>query len=372
MTDALLNLHRLASPLEGPLFAALSAGIAGFSRHQARRAILAGLVTVGGETVTAPNHPVVVDAALVCDLRHGVRGAFLRRRHGVPVRSEDAFRVVHADRQLVVVDKAPGVLSAPTHGRGQGEVERGHVPELLRRSFRRQGRELDYIGIVHRLDRDTSGCLCFALSRQAQQLLQRQFAGTAAGRIYRCLVLGQPPQDAGVIAGVMRRGNDGRRTLAEEGPGKEAETRYRVLARGEHGAELEVELGTGRTHQIRVALAGIGCPVFGDRVYARTLRARAPRLMLHAARLELDHPADGRRFIAEAPLPAEYAAFAALLLQGEPPPGSVRAPQQQRARREPRPERAPRDIRPAYAPRSRRDDRPERAPSAARRRRAGR
>ena len=122
------------------------------------------------------------------------------------------------------------------------------------------------------------------------------------------VVAGNPRHDADEIRGKQGRGEDGRRALVDEDePGVEAVTRYKVLRRFAHAAELEVELGTGRTHQVRVALAAIGCPVLGDRVYAKgNPHARAARLMLHAHTLEVDHPRTGSRLRVESPLPALF------------------------------------------------------------------
>jgi 23S rRNA pseudouridine1911/1915/1917 synthase len=297
-----------------PLFAAV-ADLVGISRVQARRAVLAGLVAVDGTPVREPN--ATPAGAVAVDLRHGVRAAWQAHRHGDTPGGKQ-LTILHRDDALVVVDKAAGVLSAPTRQGGLGGPgERGHVPELLRRILRKQGEESPFIGQVHRLDKDTSGCLCVALTRDAQRILSAQFAGEAAGRTYRCLVAGQPVADAAEVTGTMDRGRDGRRRFVEGGDdGEHAVTRYKVLRRFARGCELEVELGTGRTHQIRTTLAAMACPIWGDRVYNRRRRDGdpvAPRLMLHAVRLVLDHPVDGRRLSVEAPMPEAYLDFSRML-----------------------------------------------------------
>jgi 23S rRNA pseudouridine1911/1915/1917 synthase len=321
----LYSLHHLTVTAVGePLFAVLATHLPGLSRHQARRAVTAGLVAVDGKVVLKPTQPLGErPTRLDCDLRHGIASAFHARLHDAVAPTEKPFTILHEDRSLVVVDKAAGVLSAPMHRHDGGPPERGHVPELLRRSWRKQGREAGFIGVVHRLDQDTSGCLCFALTHEAQRLIAAQFATHGAHRVYRCLVMKAPRRDQDTIRGLLGRGADGRRTLVEEGEsGKEAVTHFRVLQRFAHGAELEVSLETGRTHQIRVSLAAIGCPVYGDRVYGlahqrvrrgQTPPPKPPRLMLHAHRLDLDHPATGARLEVTAPLPACFAAFAGLL-----------------------------------------------------------
>jgi 23S rRNA pseudouridine1911/1915/1917 synthase len=327
MTD-LHTLHRLTIDDPGrELFAALAERISGLSRHQARLAVAAGLVTVQGKPVREPKTTLPERARVEVDLRHGIRKPFLARRHAEHAPDERPFSILHHDDALVIVDKAAGVASAPSE-RG----ERGHVPELLRRALKKRGSDPKYIKVVHRLDQDTSGCLCLALTREAQRLLSEQFAAHSAGRVYRCLVHGAPKQDRDELRGAIAHGRYGRRVLLREGDedagdrGKDAVTRFAVLRRfgaADHAraAELEVELETGRTHQIRVSLAAIGCPVIGDRVYGfrgpdRSLAPgdkplpRPSRLMLHAWKLALDHPLTNRRIEVTAPLPEAFRDYA--------------------------------------------------------------
>ncbi len=310
MPDGLLILHRLRLPNAGqPVFEALSTGIAGMSRAQARKAIIGGLVKLDGVVVVDPKATVAEGGvAAEADLRHGLRTAFVRARHGaVPLIKALDLGIIHLDEQMCIVDKPSGLASVPPpEGRSERKVH--HVGEVLRRLLRKQGREAGFVGVVHRLDLDTSGCLAVALTREAQRMIAAQFAGTSAVRTYRCVVAGKPRYDADEIRGKQGRGEDGRRALVnEDEPGVEAVTRYKVLRRFARNAELEVELGTGRTHQVRVALSAIGCPVLGDRVYAKgKTNAAAPRLMLHAITLGIDHPRTGARVQFESPLPELY------------------------------------------------------------------
>jgi 23S rRNA pseudouridine1911/1915/1917 synthase len=321
----LYTLHRLSLAAPGEsLFAALSTALPGLSRHLARQAVTAGLVRVDGAVVLQPKQALPAGTARIeCDLRHGIKAPLRARIHDAIPPAEKPFTIVYEDRSLVVVNKAFGVLSAPQHQAGSMEPpERGHVPELLRRAFRKQGKDPRFIGVVHRLDKDTSGCLCFALSRESQRLIAAQFASHAAGRTYRCLVTRAPRKDEDTIIGTIGRDQDGRRALVDDDdPGKQTITHFRVLHRLRLGAELEVRLETGRTHQIRVSLAAIGCPVYGDRVYGLRIRPardlppppKAPRLMLHAHVLSLDHPITGARIEAVSPIPPAFADFAKLL-----------------------------------------------------------
>jgi 23S rRNA pseudouridine1911/1915/1917 synthase len=333
----LYSLHRLTIAAEGEaLFAALANAIPGLSRHKARLAISAGLVKVGGTTVIEPKHPLGAASKVECDLRHGIKAAFRAKVHANVAPSAKPFEIIYQDTQVVVVDKAAGVVSAPTHKPGVTTPDRGHVPELLRRVYRKRGQDLRFIGVVHRLDKETSGCLAVALTREAQRLLATQFASHSAARTYRCLTVRTPRKAEDTLRGVMGRRLDGKRTLVKgtpsprdddedgEGDGKEMVTHFRVLrsfkdaAGRDLGAELEVRLETGRTHQIRISLAAIGCPVYGDHVYGLTGRAakdappapKAPRMMLHAHLLAFDHPASGERIEVQAPIPAVFDEFA--------------------------------------------------------------
>jgi 23S rRNA pseudouridine1911/1915/1917 synthase len=325
----LYSLHRLTlAAAEEPLFAALANAIPGLSRHQARLAISAGLVKVGGNTVIEPKHPLGASSRVECDLRHGIKAAFRARIHDHVLPNDKPFTIVYQDLQVVVVDKASGVVSAPTLKPGAGKPERGHVPELLRRVLRKRGQDPRFIGVVHRLDKETSGCLCFALTKEAQRLLAIQFASHAAGRTYRCFTVRTPKRAEDTIRGAMGRKLDGRRALVGEDDGdKEMVTHFRVLRRftsadgRDLGAELEVRLETGRTHQIRISLAAIGCPVYGDPVYGFKSRAdhrgppppKAPRMMLHAHLLAFDHPIGGQRVEVVAPIPQIFDEFARTL-----------------------------------------------------------
>jgi 23S rRNA pseudouridine1911/1915/1917 synthase len=337
----LYSLHRLTLAAPGePLFAALATAIPGLSRHKARLAITAGLVKVNGSQVVEPKFALGAATKVEVDLRHGIKAAFIARVHDNAVPTQKPFNIIHQDSQVVVVDKAVGVVSAPTMKPGIGKPERGHVPELLRRVYRKRGQDLRFIGVVHRLDKETSGCLAFALTREAQRLLAAQFASHAAARTYRCLTVRTPRKPEDTLRGVMGRRLDGRRTLVKASPntdhdgdedadvdGKEMITHFRVLRSftgkdgRDMGAELEVRLETGRTHQIRISLAAIGCPVYGDYVYGLTGRAakdapmipKAPRMMLHAHVLAFDHPSSGDRIEVTAPIPAVFDEFASQL-----------------------------------------------------------
>ncbi|MCX8039717.1 MAG: RluA family pseudouridine synthase [Planctomycetota bacterium] len=307
----LYALHRVQLSDESqPLYAALAAAIPGLSRRIARRAILAGLVSSGSGAVRSPAETLPAGTTVVVDLRHGWRRAWRQLREGPSPPVED-LKILQRDQDVCIIDKPAGLPSVPP----PGQRRMPHVGSALRRLLARQGAPAAYLGLVHRLDRDTSGCMVVACSLAAQRLLAAQFAGAAVERRYRCLVVGHPPAEQGVVRGRQGRGRDGRRSLVpDDQPGVPAQTQWQVLARWTGGCELELRLLTGRTHQARVAMADLGCPILGDRLYGRSVPGcRAERLFLHAATLAFDHPRHGRRLQATAPLPKAWGAGIAAL-----------------------------------------------------------
>lgn len=201
---------------------------------------------------------------------------------------------------VVVVDKPAGFSSSPE----PGQIS---VADLL--AFQRGGFDVDggpLPGVVHRLDKETSGCLAFATTDEGVALLDAGFADKRIDKRYLALVLGAPPEE-GQLDTPYAKGPDGRYTTRLESP-RRARLRWTVKERFAHAALIEVELDTGRTHQIRVQLSEAGFPVVGDRVYGRAHdEVRLERLALHAARLKLDLPASA--LAVESPVPADLAAL---------------------------------------------------------------
>ena len=206
--------------------------------------------------------------------------------------------VVHDDPDLLVLDKPPGLVVHPGAGNRDGTLFNrllAHDPGL---------RAVPRAGLVHRLDKNTSGLMLIARSLAAHTRLVAQIKAREVERVYEAVVTGSPPPRATVEAPIGR--DSARRTrMAVESRGKPAVTHYRVLERFQRHARLEVTLETGRTHQIRVHLAHAGHPIVGDPTYGkRRPRARAsdvqdapstfPRQALHARRLSLSHPVSGR------------------------------------------------------------------------------
>lgn len=224
--------------------------------------------------------------------------------------------VLYEDAHLVIINKPPGLAVHPGAGRSEGTLANAllaRYPELAGVGGPRRP------GIVHRLDKDTSGVMVIARTPQAYASLQRQLAERTLRRTYLALVWGQPPQE-GVIQAPIGRDPRHRTRMAVRPDGRPAVTWYRVRERFARYALLEVTLLTGRTHQIRVHCAHLGHPVAGDRVYGRRPdELGIGRQALHAWRLELRHPVTGAPVVVEAPPPADFqAAVEAARAQEEP------------------------------------------------------
>jgi 23S rRNA pseudouridine1911/1915/1917 synthase len=263
----------------------------GLSRRRAKEVVEKGQVRLDGATVTEPGLEVADDAQPDWDPNRPARRAARL----------DLVRL-HEDEHLLIVDKPAGLLTVPTPGGGDDEdTALRRVEEYVKR-LRPRGA---FAARVHRLDRETSGALAFALSAQARAGLIDAFRRHAIDRRYVALVAGEPQQDAGTIDAPIRdEWKGGRRGIAREGEdASDAITHWRVLERLRGFALVEVRLETGRQHQIRAHLAHLGHPVLGDPIYGE---AKAPRLMLHAARLGLRHPVTGEPVRADSPLPPDF------------------------------------------------------------------
>jgi 23S rRNA pseudouridine1911/1915/1917 synthase len=211
-----------------------------------------------------------------------------------------ALNVIYEDTDLLVINKPPGLVVHPGAGNPDGTLLNGllhHAPGL---------NELPRAGIVHRLDKDTSGLLVVAKTLTAQTHLVRQLQARTVGRIYLALACGDLPQGGTVDAPIARHPTQRTKmAIARPGGGRMARTHYKILERLGVATLIECHLETGRTHQIRVHLASIGHPLLGDPVYGRPQRfpVSCSRQALHAWRLSLRHPQDATLMSWESPLP---------------------------------------------------------------------
>jgi len=216
--------------------------------------------------------------------------------------------VLFEDEQILVVDKPPGMVVHPGAGNATGTLAAAalaHAPAISGVGGPRRP------GIVHRLDKDTSGVLVLAKTREAYEALTAQLVARSVARRYLAVVHGRVGLAAGVIDAPMGRDPHQRQRMAvrPRGKGKRAVTHYRVLERFPHFTYLELKLETGRTHQIRVHMASLGHPVVGDRTYGRS-RGKHPiasdGLALHAVTLAFMHPISQKRVEFAAAFPPRF------------------------------------------------------------------
>ncbi len=263
---------------------------------------------------------LIVDGFVTVNARQEVRSA-LRLEPGdqvqvripppAPINVEPEaipLHVIFENEDVMVIDKPAGMVVHPALGHARGTLVGAvlaHAPEV------EQVGEAERPGIVHRLDKDTSGLILVARNEAAQRALQRAFAEREVEKTYFALVDGRPPTASGRVEAHIGRDPSHRQRMAvvPASRGRPAVTDFHTLETFPHHAWLEVHPLTGRTHQIRVHLSYIGCPVVGDRVYGR----RAPTLgaarqMLHAARMRLKLPGEGEARVFEAPLPEDMSA----------------------------------------------------------------
>lgn len=273
------------------------------SRSFLQKLIRDGGVKKDGAAVTLPRRPVRPGEVFELTLPE--------TESTVPAAEEFTFPVIYEDAALLIIDKPPGVVVHPAAGNPTGTVVNallGRYPDWLEEL---DDTTLQRPGIVHRLDKDTSGCLAVAKDASSQFKLAQAFAGREVSKKYLAVVRGVPRERKMEIATLIGRHPVHRQKMAVVAKnGKEALSRYRVVASGVVNnvalSVLEVDIFTGRTHQIRVHLASIGHPVLGDELYGGVVAAvPAGRQMLHAWKLWLPHPQTGEKMAFVAPIPAD-------------------------------------------------------------------
>jgi 23S rRNA pseudouridine1911/1915/1917 synthase len=209
------------------------------------------------------------------------------------------LRIAFEDEHLLVVDKPAGLVVHPARGHREDTLSQLLAPQLA-------GGDPERAGIVHRLDRDTSGLLVVARSAEAHRLLQAALSARRIEREYLALVEGRPPARTGTIEAPIGRDPRVRTRMAVGGAAaRDARTHF-TLERALNGTSLlRLKLETGRTHQIRVHLQAIGHPVVGDPEYGTAGMLGLERQFLHSARLSFDHPITGERVDVSSPLPSD-------------------------------------------------------------------
>jgi 23S rRNA pseudouridine1911/1915/1917 synthase len=293
--------RKLTIPLEMAglrLDQALARLLPGESRSRLARLIEEGHVRVDGEPAAVRRKVKSGESVEVWLAPRPVDAAF--RPEAIDL------AIVHEDDDLLVIDKPPGLVVHPGSGNWEGTMLNAllhHVPAV---------KALPRAGIVHRLDKETSGLLVVAKTERAQAALVRQLQARSVKRTYLAVVRGRVERDGTVDAPIGRHPVQ-RTRMAVVAGGKPAVTHYRVRERFADHTLLECRLETGRTHQIRVHLASIGHPLEGDPTYA----GRAPKLFarqaLHAWRLGFVHPTSGTTLEFESPMPEDMRALIASL-----------------------------------------------------------
>ena len=266
------------------------------SRATAQRLIKAGEVTVNGRP-SKPSYRVQVGDEVV------VRVPIEMPTPVVP--ENIPLDVIYEDDALLVVNKPAGMVVHPAYGHASGTLVNAvlaHCPQIA------DVGGPDRAGVVHRLDKDTSGLILIAKDSVTRAALQRQFKRRQVSKTYLALVEGQVQPREGVVEAPVGRDKRQRKKMAVVRSGREARTMYRAIEYFANYTLLEVRPHTGRTHQVRVHLSWLGYPIVGDAVYGRhRQRLLRGRHFLHASRIRFSHPATGEEVEFEAPLPPKLA-----------------------------------------------------------------
>ena len=286
-----------------------------FAEHSRSRLagwIKEGRLTVDG-AVLRPRDVVHFGSVLELETEQEAQGEW--------VAQDIPLNIVYEDDDLLVIDKPAGLVVHPAAGHADGTLLNAllhHVPDII---------NVPRAGIVHRLDKDTTGLMVVAKTLQAQTKLVEQLQSRTVSRIYEAIVIGVITAGGKINAPIGRHGQQRQRMAVMEG-GKPAVSHYRVLERFRAHTHTRVKLETGRTHQIRVHMAHINFPLVGDPAYGGRFRIPPaasqtmvqalkdfPRQALHARFLELEHPTTGQRMKWESPLPDDFVWLLTLLRQ---------------------------------------------------------
>ena len=287
----------------------------GLSRERVKALMADGRITLGGLPALQPTAKPAEGTPFTISIPEATTA------QAAP--QDIPLTIVFEDAHLIIVDKPAGLVVHPAAGNLDGTL----VNALLHHCAKNpQWGQLSGIGgvarpgIVHRIDKDTSGLLIVAKSDVAHEGLARQFADHSIERVYLAIIAGHPMPVAGTVSGAIGRSRHDRKKMAlveargESGRGKHAVTHYKLVERLDGSALVECRLETGRTHQVRVHMASIGHPLLGDPVYGRSparlrpllARLQFARQALHAAVLGFVHPVTGEQLRFESALPADF------------------------------------------------------------------
>ncbi len=269
----------------------LAGAVPEVSRSHWKGLIQGGSVQVNGATYK-PNHKLRAGDEVYWTIPEGVPAK--------PQPEDIPLDILFKDDAVLVLNKPPGLVVHPAAGNESGTLVNAllfHDPVF---------QSVERAGIVHRLDKDTSGVMVVAKSGASMAELQRQFKARETEKEYLALVWGHPPPNGRIEALIGRHPKHRQKMAVQEESGREAVSNFQIVENFDETSLMQVGIETGRTHQIRVHMAHLGHPVVGDSVYGRARKYRLPvaaeRQMLHALKLGFTHPDTGKRLSFEAPL----------------------------------------------------------------------
>ena len=295
------------------LDAFLAAAHPEISRSRWKQLIESGHIALNGAPVLKPNSSLAAGDTLACSLPDPTPIGL--------VPADIPLAILYEDPDLIVLDKPAGLVVHPAPG---------HADDTLVNALLHHCSDLAGIGgelrpgIVHRLDKDTSGVLVVAKNEQAHAALVAQFSSHSIRKEYMALVWGTPKKPSGTLDLPIGRHPVHRQKMAVTDKGRPAVTHYELLAAGPLAALLRLRIETGRTHQIRVHMAHLGHPVVGDATYGRARHGlpadlSIPRQMLHAHVLQIAHPRTGAPLVFTAPPPPDFLVAQRILVAPAPP-----------------------------------------------------
>ena len=274
------------------------------SRGTMQRLLGEGLITINGHAAKATYSPRAGDT---------VHLTFPEARPAEAQPEDIPLDIIFEDKDLLVLNKAPGIVVHPAAGNEEHTLVNALLHHCKGKLSGIGG--VARPGIVHRLDKDTSGCLVVAKNDETHVALSEQFAGRKTEKTYLAILCGEVPRESGEIrAAIARHPSHRKRMAVNEGDGRDALTGYRVVERLLYSTLVEVDLHTGRTHQIRVHFQHLGFPVAGDATYGERQTKKLveltgfvpPRVLLHSHQLSFEHPRTGRRRRFTAPWPEDF------------------------------------------------------------------
>ncbi len=313
-TDATVHEVKLTGEMAGWRFdRALAIAIPTMSRERLKALISAGEVSISGAVARDPSRKVTGTETVAVTVPAPAPAE--------AVAQDIPLTILFEDDHLLVVDKPAGLVVHPAAGNLDGTLVNALLHHCAGRLSGIGG--VARPGIVHRIDKDTSGLLVVAKTDRAHEGLAKQFAAHSVERLYTAVVAGQPMPQAGRIEGALARSAANRQKMAivADGRGKHAVTHFRTVKPLKDAAEVECRLETGRTHQVRVHMTSIGHPLLGDPVYGRTRSAHREilqqlgfaRQALHARTLGFLHPIAQEKLTFESPVPPDIQELISLL-----------------------------------------------------------